>query len=62
MLCTGQMPAEEEPSAGGELFENACRISLAGIVRQHPDWDEAFVQAELRHRPHLPRIEAPARP
>lgn len=36
--------------AGAELFDYACAISSAAIRRQHPDYDDAQVLAELRRR------------
>lgn len=36
--------------AGGDLFEEACRWTLAGIAHQHPDWNEAERIKELRRR------------
>ncbi len=34
--------------AGGELFEEACEISKAGIRNAHPGWSEQHVLEELR--------------
>ena len=36
--------------AGYELFEDACRWTLAGIASQFPDLDESDRLAELRRR------------
>lgn len=36
--------------AGYELFEEACRWTLAGIAAQFPDLDESDRIAELRRR------------
>lgn len=36
--------------AGSELFEEACRWTLAGIATQFPDLDEPGRLAELRRR------------
>jgi hypothetical protein len=36
--------------AGYELFEDACRWTLAGIASQFPDLDERGRLAELRRR------------
>ncbi len=36
--------------AGPELFEMACEIARAGIRHQHPDADEAQVEAILTRR------------
>jgi hypothetical protein len=35
------MTAEEKLLAGEDLFESACRITLAGIRNQFPEADEA---------------------
>ena len=35
---------------GAELFDYACAISIAGIRRQHPDFDDDQVMRELRRR------------
>ena len=44
------MTPEQRLSAGGELFDYACRISMAGIRSQHPDADERQVLHLLRER------------
>jgi hypothetical protein len=36
--------------AGGELFDEACRWTLAGIRHQHPGISEGEALAELRRR------------
>lgn len=36
--------------AGAELFDYACEISMAGIRKQHPEFDRAQILAELRRR------------
>ncbi len=36
--------------AGGELFEDACQITLAGIRAQHKEWSEHAVMKELTRR------------
>ena len=35
---------------GAELFDYACAISISGIRRQHPDFDDEQVMHELRRR------------
>lgn len=45
-----QMSFAEKFMAGAELFEHACAISRAGIRMQHPDFDEAQIETELRRR------------
>lgn len=40
--------------AGGELFEDACEITKAGIRNAHPGWSEPRVLEELKHRLALP--------
>ncbi|MCW1926570.1 hypothetical protein OKA05_28720 [Luteolibacter arcticus] len=44
------MSPEMKFRAGYELFEEACRWSLAGIASQFPDMDESSRLAELRRR------------
>lgn len=43
-------PPEQKLLAGPELFEMACEITRAGIRHQHPDADEAQVEAILAQR------------
>ena len=45
-----RMSPEMKFRAGSELFEEACRWSLAGIAHQFPDLDEAGRMKELRRR------------
>lgn len=40
----------EKFDAGSSLFEEACEWSLAGIASQHPDWNAARREKELRRR------------
>lgn len=35
---------------GAELFDYACAISISGIRRQHPEFNEEQVMQELRRR------------
>ena len=44
------MSPEMKFRAGYELFEEACRWTLAGIAAQFPDMDESGRLAELRRR------------
>jgi hypothetical protein len=45
-----RMSPEMKFRAGSELFEEACRWSLAGISDQLPHLDEAGKMKELRRR------------
>ncbi len=45
-----RMTPEQKFRAGGDLFDEACRWTLAGIRRQYPAWTEAQALVELRHR------------
>ncbi|MEX1116843.1 MAG: hypothetical protein WEB53_16470 [Akkermansiaceae bacterium] len=40
----------EKFDAGASLFEEACAWTMAGIAHQHPGWDSAAKQKELRRR------------
>lgn len=42
------MAARELFFAGAELFDFACRISLAGLRNDHPDLSEPEIQEKLR--------------
>ena len=44
------MTSFEKFDAASSLFEEACAWALAGISHQHPDWDTAARQNELRRR------------
>ncbi|BCU77360.1 hypothetical protein [Luteolibacter sp. LG18] len=44
------MPPGMKFRAGGDLFEEACLWTLAGIAHQRPDLDEAGRMKELRRR------------
>lgn len=44
------MSPEEKFFAGGNLFESACRLTLAGIRAQHPEASDEQVLAILRDR------------
>jgi len=44
------MPPAEKFLAGQRLFEAACRITLAGIRHQHPDYSESRCQEVLLER------------
>ena len=53
------MTPEQRLSAGGELFDYACWISMAGIRSQHPNADERRILELLRERVALgERLEA----
>lgn len=45
-----RMSPEEKLRAGGELFDEACRWTLAGIRHQHPGITDEDALAELRRR------------
>jgi hypothetical protein len=45
-----RMSPEMKFRAGSELFEEACRWTLAGISHQFPHLDEAGKMKELRRR------------
>ena len=45
-----RMSPEMKFRAGSELFEEACRWTMAGIAHQFPDLDEAGRMKELRRR------------
>lgn len=49
------MSAEDKILAGQQLFEAACRITLAGIRNQNPDASEARCREILRERLELQR-------
>lgn len=44
------MSPEDKLLEGPRLFERACRLMRDGIRHQHPDLDDAGVQALLRER------------
>ena len=44
------MSPEDKLLEGPRLFERACRVMCDGIRHQHPDLDDAGVQALLRAR------------
>ncbi len=44
------MPPSQKLRAGGDLFDEACRWTLAGIRHQHPGISEADAFAELQRR------------
>lgn len=44
------MSPEDKLLEGPRLFERACRLMRDGIGHQHPDLDDAGVQALLRER------------
>jgi hypothetical protein len=45
-----KMPAAEKILAGQRLFETACKITLAGIRNQFPDYTEEECHETLRQR------------
>ena len=45
-----RMTASQKLRAGGDLFDDACRWTLAGIRRDHPGIGDAEAMAELRRR------------
>ncbi len=44
------MPLEQKILAGQQLFEGACRMTLAGIRNQNPDASEEECREILRQR------------
>jgi len=51
-----RMTPAQKLRAGGELFDYACRITMAGIKHQHPSFSPEQVMAELRRRVNMPEI------
>lgn len=47
---TRRMTASQKLRAGGDLFDDACRWTLAGIRRQHPGISQPDAIKELRRR------------
>jgi len=45
-----RMTGSQKLRAGGDLFDDACRWTLAGIRNQHPGISEAEALNELRRR------------
>jgi hypothetical protein len=45
-----RMTGSQKLRAGGDLFDEACRWTLAGIRAQHPGISDAEALAELRCR------------
>jgi hypothetical protein len=45
-----QMTPSEKLRAGGDLFDDACRWTLAGICHQHPEFSPEQAMDELRRR------------
>ena len=50
LLAARAMPPVEKVLAGQRLFEAACRITLAGIRNQHPEFSEERCHEVLRDR------------
>ena len=44
------MTGSQKLRAGGDLFDDACRWTLAGIRRQYPQWTAEQAMDELRRR------------
>lgn len=44
------MTPSQKLRAGGDLFDDACRWTLAGIRNQHPDFTPEQAMDELRRR------------
>ncbi len=44
------MTPSQKLRAGGDLFDDACRWTLAGIRNQHPEFTPEQAMAELRRR------------
>jgi hypothetical protein len=45
-----EMTSSQKLRAGGDLFDDACRWTLAGIRRDYPGISDADAMAELRRR------------
>jgi len=45
-----RMTGEQKLRAGGDLFDEACKWTLAGIRHQHPGISDADALNELRRR------------
>ena len=45
-----RMTGSQKLRAGGDLFDEACRWTLAGIRAQHPGISDEAALAELRRR------------
>ena len=45
-----RMTPTQKLRAGGDLFDDACRWTLAGIRHQHPDFSDEQAMDELRRR------------
>lgn len=45
-----RMTGEQKLRAGGDLFDEACRWTRAGIRNEHPTWTDEQVHAELGRR------------
>ena len=45
-----QMTGSQKLRAGGDLFDDACRLTLAGIRAQFPGISDQEALAELRRR------------
>lgn len=55
-LCEARaMAPEEKVRAGQQLFESACRVTLAGIRNQHPGASNEQCMEVLRQRLQLQR-------
>jgi hypothetical protein len=50
VLRARSMPLEEKMLEGPRLFEMACKITMEGIRRQHPEATEAEVREILERR------------
>lgn len=50
VLRARRMSPAEKLLAGGQLFDMACQITMAGIRHQHPDADENRVRQILVER------------
>lgn len=45
-----RMTGNQKLRAGGDLFDDACRWTLAGIRRDHPGITDEAARVELRRR------------
>ena len=52
-----RMTPSQKLRAGGDLFDDACRWTLAGIRHQHPAYTPAQALDELRRRLEQARLD-----
>ena len=52
-----RMTGSQKLRAGGDLFDDACRWTLAGIRRDHPGITEADAMKELKRRVAMEEVD-----